>query len=98
MKTVIQLYELHSRISELNIMYILQCICYVFSRKYISNITKYKTDTPISIYYLVNSPYIVYRAHNKGQDSFFLYKWSTTTYFHTLKSSCAWAIDSLFIY
>ena len=51
-------------------------------------ITKYKTDTPISIYYLVNSPYIVYEAHNKGQDSFFLYKLPTTTYFRTQIELC----------
>ena len=39
-------------------------------------ITKYKTDTPISIYYLINSPYIVYEAHNedRARSSYLYYK------------------------
>ena len=52
-------------------------------------ITKYKTDTPISIYYLVNSPYIVYEAHNEDRArSSYLYKLPTTTYFRTQIELC----------
>ena len=52
-------------------------------------ITKYKTDTPISIYYLVNSPYIVYEAHNEDRArSSYLYKLPNTTYFRTQIELC----------
>ena len=62
-------------------------------------ITKYKTDTPISIYfyYLVNSPYIVHKAHNENRalSSYTNYQ---LRHIFAHKSSCAWAIDIFFYF